>query len=480
MIRGLNSSLNKHSQDLIVSEESPNCVVVEYKIPQRLSTSTDFEDNEISRNLDEKVKLLRIDYKNDIVCIYPKRMNPEKRYAYEKYENIKDITLIGWKFNKSKDGILLPLPRTSSEVLKFLKRLPSCFIKDYEYGLGFINRYRCIVESLEKTPYIKHFVISSSNQTGIDKDIYSLSINDFRDLVRKINRVYRNYRIASREERRKISCDHLMSQIDPYYSPEPTLAKKDAISKLVSETNIASLPLSKLDSQAVVDLVSSNIKSIYKNQEKDFVKLGEDIKLLNLKGLIEKMEALLSKDKSREEEWQKLINDNPFMLSIVFGYPIEIRGQLSVGGRKFSGSGDKITDFLGKNNLTNNTVLIEIKTPGTPLLLSEYRSGVFSPSKELCGSINQVLDQKYMFQKNISAMKENSDDYSIESYSVECILIIGKIPKNKHEKKSFELFRQNSKDVRIFTFDELFCKLKDIHSFLEEINHYPDLNDLPF
>ena len=485
MIRGLNGSLDKHIQNLVVSEESLNCAVVEYKIPQRLSASTDSEDDEISRDLDKKVRLLRIDYQNDIVCIHPKRMNPEKRYVYEKYENIKDITLIGWKFNKSKDGVLSSLPRTSNEVIKFLKRLPSGFIRDYEYGLGFLNRYRCIIDSLEKIPYIQHLVISSISETGIDESIYTLNINDFRDMIRKINRIYRSHQDACREERRVISHNCLMPPIDPWEHPKllPP-AKKDAVSKLISETNFASLPLSKLDSKAVVNLVSTNIKNIYKNQEKDFLKLGEDIELLNLEGLIRKMKVLLLKDESSEAEWQKIINDNPFIISIVFGYPVfKIKDQASVGGRKYSGAGDKITDFLVKNDLTDNTALIEIKTPGTPLLnLRPYRGGVHAPSSELSGSINQLLDQKYVFQKEITFLRGSNPKNYMESYSVECILIIGKIPNEEEKKKSFELFRHNSRDVKIFTFDELLRKLEDIYSFLKEEDDHHDINfdDIPF
>jgi hypothetical protein len=153
---------------------------------------------------------------------------------------------------------------------------------------------------------------------------------------------------------------------------------------------------------------------------------------------------------------------------MAFGYPvIKVRGQASVGGRKLSGDGEKITDFLVKNSLTNNTAIFEIKTPQTAILnRTPFRDGVFTPSTDLSGSVNQALDQKYQFQKQIAQIKDNTRLYDIESYAVHCCLVIGRTPDGDDQKKSFELFRRNSKDVEIVTFDELLEKLKQLGAFL--------------
>jgi Shedu protein SduA, C-terminal len=169
-----------------------------------------------------------------------------------------------------------------------------------------------------------------------------------------------------------------------------------------------------------------------------------------------------------EGRWQDFFNENPFILNMAFGYPvIKVRDQASVGGRKLSGDGEKITDFLVKNSLTNNTAIFEIKTPQTPVLnKTPFRDGVFTPSTDLSGSINQALDQKYQFQKQIAQIKDNTRLYDIESYAVHCCLVTGKTPDGDDRKKSFELFRRNSKDVEIVTFDELLEKLKQLSAFL--------------
>ncbi|WP_216644722.1 Shedu anti-phage system protein SduA domain-containing protein [Candidatus Thiodictyon syntrophicum] len=58
--------------------------------------------------------------------------------------------------------------------------------------------------------------------------------------------------------------------------------------------------------------------------------------------------------------------------------------------------------------------------------------------------------------------------HDIESYAVHSFLIIGKTPTEVDQQKSFELFRRNSKDVQIVTFDELLEKLRQLRSFLAE------------
>jgi hypothetical protein len=207
---------------------------------------------------------------------------------------------------------------------------------------------------------------------------------------------------------------------------------------------------------------------LIKEQPGEIIKLKNELELVSLKQLIDKFEAMLMKN-LKEGYWQKLFNENPFILTMAFGYPIiKINDQASVGGRKISGSGDKIVDFLVKNTESNNTALFEIKTPSTKLLNKvQYRDGVFVPSAELAGAVNQILDQKYKFEKSIVGLKDASKMYDLESYSVHGVLVIGVSLTEPDKIKSFEFFRGNSKNISIITFDEVLVKLKQLHSFLE-------------
>ena len=83
------------------------------------------------------------------------------------------------------------------------------------------------------------------------------------------------------------------------------------------------------------------------------------------------------------------------------------------------------------------------------------------------GAINQALAQKNQFEKEVAQIKDNSGIRDMASYSVNCCLLIGKMPLTEDRQRSFELFRGNSKDVEIVTFNELLEKLKQFREFLE-------------
>ena len=170
-----------------------------------------------------------------------------------------------------------------------------------------------------------------------------------------------------------------------------------------------------------------------------------------------------------EAAWQEFLERNPFVLSLVFSYPIvKVGQQASVGGRKLSGKGEKITDFLLKNSKTNNTALVEIKTPRTKLLKQKGVSGRRFHTIEGIVRIDSGRRwiKKYQFERDISGIKDRSKEPEVESYSVHCCLIVGTMPEDDDEKKSFELYRRNSKDVEIVTFDELLEKMIELRGFL--------------
>jgi hypothetical protein len=144
-----------------------------------------------------------------------------------------------------------------------------------------------------------------------------------------------------------------------------------------------------------------------------------------------------------------------------------MRDQISVGGGRFSGSGEKISDFAAKAAATGNIALIEIKKPDIDLVeKAEYRGGVHGPSRELAGAVNQILDQRYQLQKNIQSLKDNSGLWDVETYAVQCLIIAGRVPVGRDPLKSFELFRNGLKSVAVITFDELLTKLENLRDIL--------------
>ena len=362
--------------------------------------------------------------------------------------------------------------------------MPPAFTKDYDYGLGLANPYRFIVNAIEKLSDCTEIVISEQ-ATGINQEekIFYISFDDFEMARKTLNNITNLNRKAAESVKDGEVYNFFAEKIG---QPEiPIAVGRQPLRKLFTAVGQGEEPLSDGEQAAVLDVMEKNVKTIAETQPEKLVKLQNDIELATLDNLIMRYEEMINKN-FPEADWQRFLNENPFILSLAFGYPIiKVQNQASVGGRKISGSGEKITDFLVKNSMTNNTAIIEIKRPQTELLNKKpFRHGVYTPSSELSGSISQVLDQKYLFERAISQFKENSRIHDIETYSVHCCLIIGKMPSDEDQQKSFELFRRNSKDVEIVTFDELLKKLKELSVFLNPEKTEPSIQDesidLPF
>jgi len=142
-----------------------------------------------------------------------------------------------------------------------------------------------------------------------------------------------------------------------------------------------------------------------------------------------------------------------------------------VGGKSFDNKNGQYPDFLQKHKITNNTFIVEIKTPQTLLIEKKpYReTGVYSASKDLSGAISQLLTQKYQLETDIASLMKNAEDRNVEAYNVQGLIIIGRLSDldEKNMKRSFELYRNNLKNLRIVTYDE--C--------LEQLKYFVDLLD---
>lgn len=462
-------SIRRHNPErdgtLHIEEVHPNFVEV-YFVPPEPSLRLAGLDPKKAK--DYKTKLLGINGQYKFLTIHPiSTFGDKSDFLKSKYGRIERITL-------DDVDIIFPLldgavPTTPEGVLGVLEELPSAFTKDYAYGLGLAKPYRFIIDAVEALSDCTEIVITGHHSTGPDPDdeLFYISKKDFEQARRAMNSIDTLAQSAARAVKSAAAHNILAERLGvPKLDPK---AGRHPYRKLFTAVAQGKEELSEEDQNAVIGALSSHATEIAKDQPEKLAKLRGDIELVTLETLIKRYEEMLA-EKLVEGRWQDFFNENPFILNMAFGYPvIKVRDQASVGGRKLSGDGEKITDFLVKNSLTNNTAIFEIKTPQTAILnKTPFRDGVYTPSADLAGSINQALDQKYQFQKQIAQIKDNTRLYDIESYAVHCCLVIGKTPDGDDQKKSFELFRRNSKDVEIVTFDELLEKLKQLGAFLRE------------
>jgi hypothetical protein len=170
-----------------------------------------------------------------------------------------------------------------------------------------------------------------------------------------------------------------------------------------------------------------------------------------------------------EEFWQTTLSDRAYVLSQLFAYPVVVIGTKAyVGGKLIDRSGGKETDFLLAAESTDAVILVEIKTPRTKLLGSEYRGGVFPPSRELSSAIAQVLRYRQIFTRSFDSLgAENPRRLTLGE--PRCIVVAGQSSELSTQtmRENFELQRERVRGVTVLTFDELFLRIERLVSLLE-------------
>ncbi|NEP02412.1 MAG: DUF4263 domain-containing protein [Symploca sp. SIO2E9] len=186
------------------------------------------------------------------------------------------------------------------------------------------------------------------------------------------------------------------------------LAKKlgiDPVSRLIEIFTKEGIESSIPEITRLVDWITNTAKvgdviNVLERLEfDDLQKLNTAVELSNFKSVLSIWQA--NKENNSEEFWQDFFSQKSFVFAQLFSFPVIIlKGKAYVGGNSYSNKGANIVDFLCANDLTKNTALIEIKTPKTKLLGSQYRGDVYNVSNELSGSIIQASNYKYSLLKH--------------------------------------------------------------------------------
>ncbi|PHF12223.1 Shedu immune nuclease family protein [Bacillus toyonensis] len=177
----------------------------------------------------------------------------------------------------------------------------------------------------------------------------------------------------------------------------------------------------------------------------------------------------------KEEKWQKIFEENPWILSTCLSIPyVFFASKALVGGGTIQNEAKKIADFVQKNHC-NNISIIEIKKPNTTIFAKggPYREpDIFNFDVNFSGAINQLLSYKDRLFKSFYAIQSETErvhDTRIEVLNSRSVLIIGSLegelrdeePKvRKFKLECFERFRNELRNIDIITYDELFEKIK--------------------
>ena len=172
-----------------------------------------------------------------------------------------------------------------------------------------------------------------------------------------------------------------------------------------------------------------------------------------------------------ERWWQNFFEANPW----IFGYGLRyqflktVETQPYAGGKNVSGSGGQNPDFLERTEGERRfTVLVEIKRPDARLVEAKnYRNGVAQISKELVGGVSQLQVNCRTWDLDGSRTESNRERFTDDlTYTVQPrgILVIGRLGQLSRidVRNTFELYRRNTSNPEIITFDELYERARYI------------------
>lgn len=179
--------------------------------------------------------------------------------------------------------------------------------------------------------------------------------------------------------------------------------------------------------------------------------------------------------------WQRFFEKNPW----IFGYGLsyiyvssfdEKKLEQVVQGHSISRYGKRVDGLLKTRGLISSLCFAEIKTHKTSLLQSKpYRAGCWAPSNELAGGVCQtqgtVASAVDSIQAKLEMTDENGNPTGEEAfnYMPKSFLVIGSLDEFTHEYgvnqekyRSFEMYRRNTSNPEIITFDELYERARFI------------------
>jgi hypothetical protein len=193
-----------------------------------------------------------------------------------------------------------------------------------------------------------------------------------------------------------------------------------------------------------------------------------------------------------EKIWQHFLEKNEWIFGLGLDYRFlgVLQREAQVGDADLAGRDGAIADYL--MTATHFTVLVEMKTPSTELFEARRnRAGAWKLSAALIDSVSQILEQKAAWQvegEEAAGFDRAGTFHKQRAADPKCILLVGSdaqfcgSDKERAIKlRTFELFRRDSRNVEILTYDELYERASFIvgHSTPPSAETVSDHDDIP-
>lgn len=399
-----------------------------------------FHDTE--NKIEQKSK---IEYKKkDLIVHFPRGFE-----GGDKYKTIKKFSFVGFK-----------------------GKLPVGIVKSVNFGYGFTKKLNRFAFYINDNYDFKEVIVEKKGKTELNTENKVLYLSDS-----SLQKLHDSFDVIFKKNNAEVTSvlDSILFELFPSKIDKPKATYiPNTIATSLSNWGHSIDEFSKSDKKSILELFDKlsltpdflSDESLVKAKEIVDSKYIQDI-LKNYRELM----TLVTDGESLEKRWQNFLKTDSWIFSTIFAQPVILyKDEAYVGGKNIDNKNGKFNDFLIKNSLSDNVSFLEIKTHKTKLLEnSPYRGqDVFSATKDLTGCIAQVLNQRDNFQKEFYQTKVKSKG-DFETFNSKCVVLIGSIKAlDENQKYSFELFRSNSRDVEIITFDELQTKIESLQSLMNK------------
>ena len=426
-------------------------------------------------DLDKAFEVLRFDRVQRLLRIFPK--STEHGALVPQFERVAEIQIEspGWNFSNHS-------AEHGQQFLLYARGLPKGFSAIYEFGLGINREYRDLVDGIEARTTCSVVRFITNGPEGLDPTgtVFRVSLTRFADYRAAVDLSRGRGRTATRrvidaDAHNAIADLFGLQAVGPKYTRNPVI-------RAITEEAATGHVTNTADRALLADEMTIAAPTIGREAPERLMRLREDLELVSLDTLIDQFKRDLEGPHSRDEDhWQTFFNNNHFALQLVFSTPIVVERQhATVKAGDIDGRGTRITDFLCANTITRTIVIVEIKTPGAPLVsASPYRgkgtdAAVYSPHSDLVGPVAQLQSQMASVPRSLAPRL--TPDLELDPWNdPRGAVITGQISSlSGNQRESFLRYRAGLSTVTVLGYDEVLERLEALRSMLSSPPRFDD------
>lgn len=351
--------------------------------------------------------------------------------------------------------------------------LPKGFGHIFAAGLGLQREYRGLVRAIEETTECTIVRFGLPGEEGPLGEVFRISLDRFIKYRAAVDRNRARSNVVARRVN-MTEAENVVGEVLGVEPKKPPIGRHPIIQAMTREVTGEAV-LDAAERQLLLQQTAAESRVAAREAPAALGKLRNDLELVSLEVLIDQFAQGLDGSHSKDEHyWQTFFEANVFALQQLFAAPISLYGsQLHLRVPDVHGAGARIADFVLANSVTGSAHVVEIKTPGSPLVATtSYRGSgsaeVFLPHRELIGAVAQVQAQVESVRSDFrDLLRQTIGAATLETHVVYGAVIVGTAASlDGNMKASFSRYRSGLSNVLVITFDEVLERLRGLHQLL--------------